>query len=166
MSLATDKVKQTVNPNTWNVKNITLASLVVGLLLVVKGAVAILISITYLNLDLEKLQTYILLELILKPVQSLPRKRKKTLLVFSTKQSIGPLNTRRNYRFHAVGRVRLNYSVHSTILGYSHTGVLSRSHDNLRPDKITGVQKIWIIKRDHVSGFCQDFSVFLLSEKL
>ena len=41
MSLATDNVKTTKSPNIWNVKNITLASLVIGALLIVEGAVII-----------------------------------------------------------------------------------------------------------------------------
>jgi H+-transporting ATPase len=64
MSLATDNVKHTSNPNTWNVKNITLASLVIGMLLVVEGAIAILIGIDYFHLELEKLRTFIMLLLI------------------------------------------------------------------------------------------------------
>jgi H+-transporting ATPase len=64
MSLATDNVKQTTNPNMWNVKNITLASLVIGMLLVVESAIAILIGITYFNLRLEELRTFVMLGLI------------------------------------------------------------------------------------------------------
>ena len=64
MSLATDNVKHTSNPNRWNVKNITLASLVIGVLLVVEGAVAILIGANYLHLEWEKLRTFVLLMLI------------------------------------------------------------------------------------------------------
>jgi H+-transporting ATPase len=64
MSLATDNVKQTSNPNLWNVKNITLASLVIGVLLVVEGAIAILIGIAYFHLRWEALQTWVMLMLI------------------------------------------------------------------------------------------------------
>jgi len=64
MSLATDKVKHTSNPNTWNVKDITLASLIIGMLLVVAGAIAILIGINYFHLGLEKLHTFVMLTLI------------------------------------------------------------------------------------------------------
>jgi H+-transporting ATPase len=64
MALATDNVKQTINPNMWNVKRITLASLAIGILLVVEGAIAILIGINYFNLGSEKLRTFVLLELI------------------------------------------------------------------------------------------------------
>ena len=64
MSLATDNVKHTSNPNKWNVKNVTLSSLIIGALLVVEGAVAIYIGINYFNLTFEKLRTFVLLVLI------------------------------------------------------------------------------------------------------
>jgi H+-transporting ATPase len=64
MSLATDNVKHTSNPNKWNVKNVTLASLVLGLLLVVEGTIAIFIGLTYFHLEFEQLRTFILLMLI------------------------------------------------------------------------------------------------------
>ena len=44
MSLATDNVKHTSSPNLWNVRNITLASLVIGALLVVEGAIGVFIG--------------------------------------------------------------------------------------------------------------------------
>jgi H+-transporting ATPase len=64
MSLATDNVKTTRNPNIWNVKNITLASLVVGALLVAEGAAIIVIGNSYYHMDLEALQTFVLLALV------------------------------------------------------------------------------------------------------
>jgi H+-transporting ATPase len=64
MSLATDNVKYTANPNKWNVKNITFASLVVGALLVVEGAVALFIGNNYFHLQLEQLRTFNVLTLI------------------------------------------------------------------------------------------------------
>jgi len=64
MSLATDNVKHTSNPNKWNVKNITLASLVIGVLLVVEGVIAVFVGINYFHLELEKLHTFVMLTLI------------------------------------------------------------------------------------------------------
>jgi H+-transporting ATPase len=64
MSLATDKVNYTAKPNNWNVKNITFASLIVGALLVVEGAVALFIGSHYFHLPLEQLQTFAVLMLI------------------------------------------------------------------------------------------------------
>jgi H+-transporting ATPase len=64
MSLATDNVKHTPNPNMWNVKNITLASLVPGMLLVVEGMLVILLGMKYFHLEWERLRTLVMLNLI------------------------------------------------------------------------------------------------------
>ena len=64
MSLATDNVKYTANPNKWNVKNITFASLIVGALLVLEGAVVLFIGSRYFHLQLEQLRTFMVLTLI------------------------------------------------------------------------------------------------------
>jgi H+-transporting ATPase len=64
MSLATDNVKHTRNPNKWNVKNITLASLVPGMLLVAEGVLIILMGLKYFHLEWEKLRTMVMLNLI------------------------------------------------------------------------------------------------------
>jgi H+-transporting ATPase len=65
MSLATDNVKHTSNPNTWNVKNISVASLIIGMLLVVEGIAAIFIGLNYLDLQTDGLTTFVMLLLIL-----------------------------------------------------------------------------------------------------
>ncbi len=64
MSLATDNVKSTSNPNRWNVKNITLSSLIPGMLLVVEGLIVIMIGMKYFHLEWEKLRTLVMLNLI------------------------------------------------------------------------------------------------------
>jgi H+-transporting ATPase len=64
MSLATDNVKHTGNPNYWNVRNITLASLVPGMLLVVEGLLVIVVGRNYFHLDWERLRTLVMLNLI------------------------------------------------------------------------------------------------------
>lgn len=64
MSLATDNVKHTSNPNHWNVKNITLASLIPGMLLVVEGLIVIFIGMNYFHLEWERLRTMVMLNLI------------------------------------------------------------------------------------------------------
>ncbi|MFI5449981.1 MAG: plasma-membrane proton-efflux P-type ATPase [Candidatus Bathyarchaeia archaeon] len=64
MSLATDNVKTTKNPNIWNVKNITLASIVIGAFLVLEGAAVIFIGTDYYHMDLGTLQTFVLLTLV------------------------------------------------------------------------------------------------------
>lgn len=64
MSLSTDNVKHTSNPNKWNVKNITIASLVLGMLLVIEGIIVILIGLKYFHLEWERLRTLVMLNLI------------------------------------------------------------------------------------------------------
>jgi H+-transporting ATPase len=64
MSLAKDNVESTASPNVWKVKNITLASLVIGLLLVVQGAIALYLGAFYYGMDTLHLQSFILLLLV------------------------------------------------------------------------------------------------------
>ena len=64
MSLATDNVEYTANPNKWNVRNITFASLIIGALLVGEGAIALFVGSRYFNLSVDQLQTFIMLTLI------------------------------------------------------------------------------------------------------
>ena len=64
MSLATDNVEYTANPNKWNVKNITFASLIIGILLVGEGAIALFVGKSIFKLPFAQLQTYMMLTLI------------------------------------------------------------------------------------------------------
>jgi len=64
MSLATDNVRYTSNPNKWNVRNITLASLIVGAMLVAGGTIALFIGTHYFHLELGQLQTFMMLMLV------------------------------------------------------------------------------------------------------
>jgi H+-transporting ATPase len=64
MSLATDNVEYTANPNKWNVKNITFASLVIGVLLIIEGAIALFVGEHYFHMEFEPLRTFIMLTLI------------------------------------------------------------------------------------------------------
>ncbi|MHB8481977.1 MAG: plasma-membrane proton-efflux P-type ATPase [Nitrospiria bacterium] len=65
MALATDNVKETSNPNHWNVKSITFASLIPGLLLVVEGMIVLWLGARYFRLDFERLRTLVMLNFIL-----------------------------------------------------------------------------------------------------
>jgi len=64
MSLATDNVEYTANPNKWDVRKITFASFIIGTLLVGEGVIALFVGSRYFNLPLDKLQTFIVLALI------------------------------------------------------------------------------------------------------
>jgi H+-transporting ATPase len=63
-SLATDNVKHTTSPNSWRVKNITLASLLIGSLLVIEGIIAVVWGVKYFHLNLRHLQTFVMLMLV------------------------------------------------------------------------------------------------------
>ncbi|MDR3667847.1 MAG: plasma-membrane proton-efflux P-type ATPase [Ignavibacteriaceae bacterium] len=64
MSLATDNVKQTSNPNKWNVKNNILASLIPALSYVLEDALVILTGENYFHLQWNALTTLVMLSLI------------------------------------------------------------------------------------------------------
>ncbi len=64
MSLATDNVKHTSNPNTWDVKNITLASLVLGILLILETIVVMIIGKQYFHITDAQMPTLVLLNLV------------------------------------------------------------------------------------------------------
>ncbi|MCL5281041.1 MAG: cation-transporting P-type ATPase [Planctomycetes bacterium] len=64
MSLATDRVTSTGNPNVWNIKRITMASLLLGVLLVAEGLVTVAVGRWYFHLDLARLQSLVMLMLV------------------------------------------------------------------------------------------------------
>ena len=64
MSLATDNVKHTSNPNTWNVKNITLASLALGILLILETLAVMVIGKLYFHITDKQMPTLVLLNLV------------------------------------------------------------------------------------------------------
>ncbi len=64
MSLATDNVKHTSNPNKWNVKNNILASLIPSLFYVLEDIVVILAGKYYFHLQWNELTTLVMLSLI------------------------------------------------------------------------------------------------------
>jgi len=64
MSLSTDNVKYTSNPNRWNTKNISLASAVIGIFFIVEGWLTVLIGRSYFHLTGEHLLSFTLLMLI------------------------------------------------------------------------------------------------------
>jgi H+-transporting ATPase len=64
MSLSTDRVKYTGNPNRWNLKNITLASSVVALFLLLEDLFVIWAGLRYFHLSWGELTTLVMLNLI------------------------------------------------------------------------------------------------------
>lgn len=64
MSLATDNVKHTSNPNKWNVKNNILAALIPSLFYVLADVIVILLGKYYFHLQWNELTTLVMLSLI------------------------------------------------------------------------------------------------------
>jgi len=64
MSISTDNVRSAISPRKWNIKNITLSSLVIGIFLVVEGSLVIFTCLYYFNLSLTQLQSMVMLNLI------------------------------------------------------------------------------------------------------
>jgi H+-transporting ATPase len=64
MSLSTDNVKYTRNPNNWNVRNVTLASLGIGVFFILEGWLTILIGKNFFHLTGEGMRTFVLLMLV------------------------------------------------------------------------------------------------------
>jgi H+-transporting ATPase len=64
MTLATDNVKSTSNPNEWNVKNIILASLIPAIFYVLGDIIIILAGINYFHLQWKELTSLVMLSFI------------------------------------------------------------------------------------------------------
>ncbi|HVP18315.1 MAG TPA: HAD-IC family P-type ATPase, partial [Spirochaetia bacterium] len=64
MSLATDNVKYTSKPNSWNVKNITIASAGIGFFFILEGWLTILIGTNLFHLSGAGLRSCVLLMLV------------------------------------------------------------------------------------------------------
>lgn len=105
MSLSTDNVKHTSNPNKWNVKNIAVASLIPGMLLVIEGIIVILIGLRYFHLEWERLRTLVMLNLI-----------------FNSQFRVLIVRERRHFWSSIPGRELLILSV-ATIIGFALLGI-------------------------------------------
>ena len=64
MTLATDHVKSTCNPNTWNIKNIFLASFIPALFYVLEDFIIVLVGIHYFHLQWNELTSLLMLSFI------------------------------------------------------------------------------------------------------
>lgn len=64
MSISTDNVKSTNSPNTWNIKNIALSSLPLGLFLALEDLGIIFIGLNYFHLGFLGIQTLVMLSLV------------------------------------------------------------------------------------------------------
>jgi H+-transporting ATPase len=121
MSLATDRVTSTPNPNIWNVRNITLASLVPGMLLVVEGTLVILMGKNYFHLAWERLRTLVMLNLI-----------------FNSQFRVLIVRERRHFWSSLPGRELLLLSA-ATIIGFALLGVYGVFVPSLTPSQVLAV---------------------------
>lgn len=64
MSIATDRVQSTASPNKWNLKDITVSSLLLGLLFALEDLFVIWAGFHVFHLPFEQLQTVVLLALV------------------------------------------------------------------------------------------------------
>jgi len=111
MSLATDNVKHISNINKWNVKNITLASLIVGTLLVTEGGFGILIGVSYFHLELGQLSTFVMTMLIFTSLLRAFIVKEKSLLVFTPRQGTSYIHCDSPDRIRTARHVRRNYTL-------------------------------------------------------
>jgi H+-transporting ATPase len=64
MSIATDNVKSTDDPNSWDIKRISAASLILGILFAIEDLFIIYIGLKYFHLEFDKLRTLVMLSLV------------------------------------------------------------------------------------------------------
>lgn len=64
MSIATDNVKSTDDPNSWDIKRISAVSLILGILFAIEDLFLIYIGLRYFHLEFDKLRTLVMLSLV------------------------------------------------------------------------------------------------------
>jgi len=143
MSVATDNVEYTSSPNLWNVKKITIASLVIGLLFVAGGAVAILAGIEYFGLKWGELQSYVML-----------------MLVFTSQFRIYIVRERRHFWSSRPGRELLIAST-ATVIGFALLGVYG-----IVVPPLTLYEVLFILTLSAVLTFSLDFPKYYVFRKL
>lgn len=142
MSLATDNVKHTPNPNKWNVKNITLASLIPGILLVIEGLIVIFIGINYFHLEWERLRTLVMLNLI-----------------FNSQFRVMIVRERRHFWSSLPGRELLILSA-ATIIGFALLGIYG-----IFVPSLTSQQVLTILAFSAIFTLAIDFPKYYLFRK-
>ena len=64
MSIATDNVKSTDTPNSWDVKRITVSSLILGIFFALEDLFLIFAGLKYFHLQFDKIRTLVMLSLV------------------------------------------------------------------------------------------------------
>ena len=143
VSLATDNVKYTSSPNLWSVKSITLASLVIGFLLIVGGAFAVWYGIHYFGLEWGELQSFVML-----------------MLVFTSQFRLYIVRERRRCWSSRPGRELLVASI-ATVLGFAFLGVYG-----IIVPPLTAYEVLFILVFSAVLTFSLDFPKHYVFRKL
>jgi len=143
MSLATDNVKYTSSPNLWNVRKITLASLVIGTLLVLEGAIAVLIGVDYFGLTWGPLQSFVML-----------------MLVVTSQFRVLIVRERRRCWSSQPGRVLLIASA-ATVVGFALLGIYG-----VIVPQLTVYEVLFILGFSAAFTFALDFPKFYVFRKL
>jgi len=143
VSLATDKVKYTSSPNLWNMKNITLASLVIGLLMIVGGTFAVWVGVEYFGLKWGELQSFVML-----------------MLVFTSQFRLYIVRERRRCWSSRPGRELLVASM-ATVLGFAILGVYG-----IIVPPLTVYEVLFILVFSAALTFSLDFPKYYVFKKL
>ncbi len=142
MSLATDNVAYTSNPNHWKVKDITLASLIPGMLFVAEGIIVIWVGINYFQLEWEKLGTLVMLN-----------------LVFNSQFRVLIVRERRHFWSSLPGSGLMILSI-ATITGFIFLGL-----SNLLVPSLSLYQTLAILGISAFFALCIDFPKYFLFRK-
>lgn len=105
MSIATDNVKSTDDPNMWNMKNITLSSLILGTAFALEDMFVIFVGLKFFHADMNVIRTLVLLS-----------------LVFNTQFRILTVRERKHFWSSAPNRNMLFINI-ATIIGFALLGM-------------------------------------------
>jgi H+-transporting ATPase len=142
MALATDKVTYTPNPNKWNVKNITLASLIPGMLLIVEDILVIMMGVHYFHLQWGALTSLVMLNLI-----------------FNSQLRVLIVRERRHFWYSLPGRELLILSA-ATIVGFTLIGAYG-----IFVPAVTPNQALTVLGFSMFFAFSIDFPKYYLFRK-
>lgn len=118
MSIATDNVKSTDDPNNWDIKRISTASLILGILFAIEDLFLIYIGLKYFHLEFDKLRTLVMLS-----------------LVFNTQFRILTVRERRHFWSSAPNKNLLIVNI-TTIIGFILLGIFGIFIPNLAINQV------------------------------
>lgn len=142
MSLATDNVEYTANPNKWNVRNITFASLIIGGLLIIEGTIALFVGARYFHLAWEPLRTFVML-----------------MLIFTSQFRVYIVRERKYFWSSCPGR-ELLISTIAAIIAFALLGVYG-----LIVPRVTPFQMLFVLVFSAVFTFAIDYPKYLAFRK-